>query len=136
MANKLMLPDSTLLPQTTKIEGFNVLLACDLFLHDVHKAATVVVRCDNKPAVQVFTTGRGRNQVLLDTARKLWLIQARLHVNIIFIHIPGELNADADDLSRAFLSPTHYEKACNLIARKGYNMCEPRVEIINKISHI
>ena len=71
----------------TEIEGFNVLLACDAFLKKPNVASTIVVRCDNKPAVQVFSTGRGRNEVLLDTARKLWMLQARLHINIVFIHI-------------------------------------------------
>ena len=131
-----------LTPQTsndyhiTEIEGFNVLLACELFLNENHAASTVVVRCDNMPAVQVFATGRGRNPVLLDTARKLWLLQARLHINIIFIHIPGELNSDADDLSRAFNSQRHYEKAMSLIAEKGYKMRKPNTRIINKLCPI
>ena len=118
----------------TEIEGFNVLLACDAFLDSTHTASTVVVRCDNKPAVQVFATGRGRNPVLLDTARKLWHIQAKLHLNIVFIHIPGEQNAHADILSRAFLSPSHYDTACSLIAENNYIMCQPRDEVVNDIS--
>ena len=120
----------------TEIEGFNVLLACQAFLGPAQAASTVVVRCDNMPAVQVFATGRGSNPVLLDVARKLWYLQATNHINIVFIHIPGELNQDADDLSRAFNDQRHFDKASSLIARKSYDMCSPNTDVINDISPI
>ena len=118
----------------TEIEGFNVLLACDAFLNHTHTASTVLLRCDNKPAVQVFATGRGRNKVLLDTARKLWHIQATLNINIIFVHIPGHQNEDADTLSRAFNSTSSYAKARHLINQNKYRMCKPRMALVNDIS--
>ena len=120
----------------TEIEGFNVLLACDAFLGPTHRAKTILVRCDNKPAVQVFATGRGHNPVLLDTARKLWLLQAALHINIIFVHIPGSENENADILSRAFNGPLEYHRAKAIINDNAYNMCDPRMSVVNDISPV
>ena len=117
----------------TEIEGLNVLLACDAFLTAEQAATTVRVRCDNKPAVQVFTTGRGHNHLLLDIARRLWLIQAQLHIKLEFIHIAGEENQEADILSRAFNGHPQYRKALSLIDDKAYTMCTPNTHIVNDV---
>ena len=126
-------PENTNDYHITEIEGFNVLLACDAFLDHSNKGTTVLIRCDNKPAVDVFSTGRGRNPVLLDTARKLWYLQAMYHINLIFVHIPGRLNQVADILSRAFVTPLDHHKAMQLIAQKGYRLCKPRTQLVNDI---
>ena len=117
----------------TEIEALNVLLACDAFLTVNNAGSTVRVRCDNNPAVQVFATGRGHNHLLLDIARRLWLLQAKLHIKIIFHRIPGVENVEADILSRAFNGPGQYQQAMSLIQEKSYDMCIPNPNIVNKV---
>ena len=126
-------PETAAAYHITEIEGLNVLIACDAFLTTGHSRSTIRVRCDNKPAVQVFTTGRGHNLLLLDIARRLWLLQARLDIKIEFIHIPGEDNVEADILSRAFNDPDHYARAMKLIHDNQYNLCAPNTNIVNDI---
>ena len=115
----------------TEIEGFNVPIACHQFLTEADIGSTIIVKCDNNPAVQVFNTGRGRNHVLLDTARKLWLLQATNHNNIQFQHIPGIENDVADILSRALNGPLQEEAATRLIIRNNLQMCCPEITVVN-----
>lgn len=61
--------------------------------------------------MQVFQTGRGRNTVILEAARLLWLTQALLDVKISYSHIEGPKNILADSLSRIHLDPRYYSKA-------------------------
>ena len=129
-------PMTTELYNITEIEGLNVLLACNAFLTTENAASTVMVRCDNMPAVNVFTTGRGHNHLLLDVAPRLWMLQATLHIKILFHHIPGADNKTADILSRAFNGPSQYKEAVDLINEKSYQMCTPDTNIVNDICHI
>ena len=61
----------------TELEGANVGVALATFTDESNRGQHVRVHCDNESAVCVFTSGKGRNKVLLDSARKVWLIQAR-----------------------------------------------------------
>ena len=85
----------------SSVESVNVLIAIRTFITEADVGTTVSVRCDNKPAIDVYRSGRGRDPVLLACARAIWLIQAQKQVRLVFIYTPGVNMQLADTLSRA-----------------------------------
>jgi hypothetical protein len=67
---------------------------------DFIRGAVVDVWCDNKAAVSILNSGRGKDPVLQAVARNLWLEAARLDCDVHFTHIRGANNHMADLLSR------------------------------------
>lgn len=57
-----------------ELEGANVVIAIHTMLSECDRGSNIVVRSDSMSAVQIFATGRGRNRVLLDCARSLWMV--------------------------------------------------------------
>lgn len=86
-----------------ELEAANVVVAIHTFISEKDRGAHILVNSDSMAAVQVFTTGRGKNKVLLDLARHLWMVQSILDIKITYHHIPGNENVIADALSRAHM---------------------------------
>lgn len=93
------------------------MVALHTFLTDADRGKHILVRSDSLASVQVFRSGRGRNPVILDCARALWMIQAILDVEITYEHISGESNVITDALSRLHVDPFQYKRA--VAASKG-----------------
>lgn len=91
----------------SELEAVNLTVALQTFLLPSDKGRHVRVFCDNMASVEVCTTGRGKNPVILDCARSIWMLQALLHVEITYEHIEGSKNVFADALSRRHLNPKY-----------------------------
>lgn len=87
----------------TELEATNIVVAVHTFLTERDRGSHITIHSDSLSSVQVFRTGRGRNPILLDCARHLWMAQAILDVTITYQHVKGEDNSIADALSRLHL---------------------------------
>ena len=62
-----------------------------------------VVRMDNACAVHYVNCGTGRVEDLSQLGREIKLLEVRLGIESVAIHLPGKLNITADALSRLHL---------------------------------
>lgn len=114
-----------------ELEAANVVIALYTMLGEQDRGSHILVWSDSISAVQTFTSGRGRNKVLLDCARSLWILQACLDVKISYQHIPGVHNILADALSRVHLD-VHYAKIIsNFASRTPLYYVNPRLDILS-----
>ena len=120
----------------TEIEAINVAVAVKTFIDESDRGTTVKVYCDNLPAVSVFQSGRGKNRIILEAARAIWMVQAIYQVHIIFEHIPGSHNELADVLSRISTSKYMKDRAEHLVNYLGLTWVHSHVEIIDSVRHI
>ena len=118
-------PDDDPAANITHVEAINVLIAIHTFVSSADKGSHILVECDNLPVVHTLTTGRGRDQVLGDVARALWMVQATLDIRLTFKHVPGRLNNIADALSRAHISKPTYDRAEKLVIANDLALCDP-----------
>ena len=102
----------------SQLEAVNCLAAVRTFFHKEHSGATIRINCDNSAAVCIYSTGRGRDCIILACARAMWRHAADTDTNLLFVHIPGEQMGAADTLSRAYLSEARAEAANALIRDK------------------
>lgn len=63
---------------------------------------------DNLPITHVWLSGSSPNPQLMKLVRHLFLFCARLNINILMQHIPGQSNAAADALSRLQVGRFHH----------------------------
>lgn len=89
----------------SELEAVNLVVALQTFLSENDRGRHIRVFCDNMATVEVCTTGRGRNQIILDCARNIWMVQALLDIRITYEHIAGTKNVFADALSRRHMGP-------------------------------
>ena len=119
----------------TELEALNVVVAAHTMLGPNDHRLHVRVHCDNMAAVQVFQTGRGKNKVLLECARALWMIQAILDIHISYVHVAGNENGVADALSRQHLSMADRAKLHQIICNKMLNMIQPCLHVFDILSY-
>lgn len=106
----------------TQLEMLNTMAAIRLWAQ--HMAGhTLLVRCDNEAAVSVLQTGRGRDKILLQCARIIWIYTARHKVTIQVRHIAAADNQLADDLSRYHLHQSHRARINALAAQGKIQLC-------------
>lgn len=103
------------------LEMLNIVVAVKTWaLQWQHKIVTIY--CDNSPAINVLTSGRGRDCFLLQCAREIWLISAKYDITITPVHKPGSEMILADALSRVHLRPGFKKLVDNLDANKRINV--------------
>ena len=95
----------------TQLEALNCLAAVRVFVNEDHAGGTAEVMCDNRAAVDAYTSGRARDPVLAAAARALWYHAAHVGVDLRFTHTPGEAMALPDALSRASLDASGRARA-------------------------
>lgn len=100
-------------------------MAVHTFLKESDRGSHVVIQTDSLSSAQVFRSGRGRNKVLLDCARQLWMVQALLDVRITYEHISGESNCLADALSRMHLGHPYIDRSVALSRSLELRIFEP-----------
>lgn len=86
------------------LEMLNIVVAVKLWAPK-WKNNTVTLFCDNAPAINVLSSGRGRDSFLLQCAREIWLLSAKFDFVIKATHMPGSDMTTADALSRIHLRP-------------------------------
>lgn len=84
-------PVSDPVTNITELEAVNVVVAIHSFVDDRHRGSHILVQCDNLSSVEVFRNGRGKNRVLLECARILWMVQSVFDITISYEHIPGQM---------------------------------------------
>lgn len=116
-----------------ELEGANIVVALHTMLSERDRGSHILVSSDSQVAVQIFSLGRGRNRVLLDCARALWMIQSLLDVNITYQHIPGHQNILADALSRVHLDNAYSKVIENHV--KSLSLCyvQPRLTVFSSL---
>jgi hypothetical protein len=60
----------------------------------------VLVQSDNQGAVAAINAGTSRVPRMMYLLRRIWLICAKQHIQLVAVHLPGKLNTRADALSR------------------------------------
>ena len=103
----------------SQLEAINCMAAIRAIVGQSHRGMTIMVKCDNSAAVAIFSSGRGRDPVILACARAIWRHSAEVDCTLVFRHIPGVMMEAADTLSRACISPSHARKAHQLIQDRG-----------------
>ena len=114
------------------LEMLNILVAVKLWSKNWNYK-TVTVYCDNIAAVSVLTTGRGRDEFLLQCARQIWLLSALGDFKIIPQHKPGVDMVLADALSRQHLHPRFHKKCAMLDPQKRKHICNQMFDVDNDI---
>lgn len=109
-------------------------VAAQTFFSERDRGKHFLILCDNISSVQVFTTGRGRNRVILESARALWMVQALLDIRLSYEHISGALNIFADALSRMHLSNIYFDYAVSVIKNHRLLYVHPRLDIFKNFS--
>ena len=92
---------------------------------------TIEVQCDNSAAIAVYTSGKGKDPVILACARGIWRHVAAIDCYLVFTHIPGARMVAADTPSRACLSTTHANKAIALIRDCSLTRLYPDESLFN-----
>ena len=95
----------------THLEAINCLAAARTFIQPEDEGSTIIINCDNLPAVNAFKGGRAKDPVLNACARAFWFLAAGAQVQFEFNHIPGEHMQVPDALSRAMTAGEHRAKA-------------------------
>lgn len=114
-----------------ELEGANVAIAAHTLISHKDRGRHILIRSDSMASVQVFKSGRGRNPVLLEAARLLWMVQALLDVRLSYSHVEGENNILAYSLSRLHTDPAYYSKAV-AASQNGFLVpCIPNTFVLN-----
>lgn len=119
-----------------ELEAMNVAIALHSFMDESYVGAHIRIFCDNAPSVQTLQTGKGRNKVVLQVARAIWMLQARYNISITYTHIMGKVNTLADALSRAHLSPAMRHLADTEIKKQGLTIVDPCLYIFDIIDDV
>ena len=67
----------------------------------------IIVYCDNKDVVTIWSTGTCKNKDYMNLVRKLFFVCASWNINLLALHIPGSKNKIADILSRLQVNELH-----------------------------
>lgn len=118
----------------SELEAVNLVVALQTFLTDADRGRHIKVFCDNMATVEVCTTGRGRNQIILDCARNIWMVQALLDIKITYEHIAGTKNVFADALSRRHMSPKFERTVLDRCERDNIPLREPCLYIFKVLN--
>ena len=76
---------------------------------------SIEIMCDNMAVVEVLSSGRARDSIIVTCARNVWLLAAMFNVNIIVNHIRGRDNSIADLLSRWYLTVHNTQQLHHLV---------------------
>lgn len=118
----------------TEFEAANVVIAINTFVGRLDRGSHILVQCDNIASVDVFRSRRGKNKVLLECARHLWMVQAILDVTISYEHIPGTENSIADSLSRLHINDSYKDIAFRYMQDNGITYVEPCLYMFSVLS--
>lgn len=96
--------DHQLARNISEIEAINIAVALHTFVDSSCLGSHIRVNCDNLASVQILQSGKGKNKVMLEVARSIWMLQAHFGIQITYEHIRGVDNKLADALSRVHIA--------------------------------
>ena len=96
------------------LEALNCVLALKLWGPQL-AGKKVSLHCDSATAVDVLQAGRGRDHYIQHCAREVWLLTARLDIDLSMQHVSGEqLRDSANALSRRHLGAPYQQRVTEL----------------------
>lgn len=107
--------DHQLARNISEMEAINIAVALHTLIDSSYIGSHVRIICDNLASVQLMSTGKGRNKIMLEVARSVWMLQAKFGFEVSYEHIKGKDNKLADALSRAHLTPAMSQYAQTLL---------------------
>lgn len=113
----------------SELEAANVVVAAHTFFTHRDKGSHFLIFCDNEACVKVFQTGRGRNSIILESARALWMVQALLDIRLSYLHISGSENNFADALSRMHMSSSAFSYANAHLVSNDITYVQPVLDV-------
>ena len=99
----------------SQLEIMNCMAATRAFVSEQDSGSRVILQCDNSATVEAINRGRARDPVMAACAHAIWFHAAKLDVDIVCEHVPGELMFIPDTFSRASVSQEYKLKADDLI---------------------
>ena len=75
----------------SQLEIMNCMTATRAFMSEQDSGNKVILQCDNSATVEAVNRGRARDPVMAACARAIWFHAAKLNVDIVCEHVPGEL---------------------------------------------
>lgn len=127
--------DHQIAKNISELEAVNIAVALHTFIKPEDAGSHIRIACDNLSSVQIMQTGRGRNKIMLDVARYIWMIQAKFDIDISYEHIQGVHNQIADALSRAHLSPKFANRANKYIFDNDLTTVKPCLYMFNVLKY-
>lgn len=118
----------------SELEATNAVVALQTFISERDRGRHVRVLSDSLSSVQIFSTGKGRNQVMLDCACNIWMLQALFDIQITFKHISGNDNYIADALSRKHLGYPYNATVRKYCTDNCIDLCVPCLDIYNVLN--
>lgn len=118
----------------SELEAVNLAVALQTFMSRGDKGRHIRVFSDNMASVEVFTTGRGRNPIILECARSIWMLQALLDIHISYEHIAGSRNVFADALSRRHMAPKYESLVLKMCRDDNIQLCEPCLHLFQVLN--
>lgn len=118
----------------SELEAVNLAVALQTFICESDRGRHIRVFCDNLATVEVCTTGRGKNPIILDSARSIWMLQALFDVEITYQHIEGVKNVFADALSRRHLGPKFENIVVESCYRDNIPLREPCLHLFSVLN--
>ena len=115
----------------THLEAINCLAAARTLTTSEDRGRTIIINCDNLPAVDSYRGGGARDPVLCACARAIWFLGAENEVDYQFNHIPEVLMDVPDALSRAMTSAKYRDKADTYIEAMGLQCVNPASSSFN-----
>lgn len=132
---KQIAADHQIARNISELESLNIAVALHTFVDSSFKGGHVHLFCDNSASVQVMESGKGRNKIILEVARYIWMLQAQYQFSITYEHIKGKDNVIADALSRAHLSPAMADIANTHIQQNNIQLVDPCLYMFDVINH-
>lgn len=124
-------PISDPVTNISELEAINVIVPLHTLLTPYDRGRHILIRCDNLASVEVFRSGQGRNKIILESARHLWMLQAVLDIGLSFIHIAGTDNYVADWLSHLHISSIYKERAIEFMSNNNVVYVSPCLYVFN-----
>lgn len=131
---KQIAADHQIARNISELESINIAVALHTFVDSSFKGGHVHLFCDNAASVQVMESGKGRNKIILEVARYIWMLQAYYQFSITYEHIKGKDNVIADALSRAHLSPAMNDIANTYIDQHNVQVVDPCMYMFHVIN--
>lgn len=125
--------DHQLARNISEIEALNIAIALHTFVDASYIGSHVRVNCDNLASVQLLQSGKGRNKVMLEVARSVWMLQATFGFHITYEHIRGVDNKLADALSRAHVAKPMAQYAQEQLSNLNIKRVKPCMYILEII---
>ena len=93
----------------SQLECYNVLVTLRIFATSL-KGKSICIWCDNLATVEIFNSGKSKDQFMSSCLREAWFLCSISDVNLKVSHKSGATMEYADMLSRVYNSDSEWNK--------------------------